>query len=116
MSFDMIPSIPLAILIEPLVKLLNMSDNTEYNIEDFSFFLAISRHPRLSIKNAVQILDVLGRIYVNHPNLVNLARIPMLKIMKKHSQSPIITDYMTKFLAVIVKKILKPLLSTKKLT
>ena len=37
----------------------------KFNIFDFDFFTAIAKHPRLNIKNAIQVLDLMAKAYLN---------------------------------------------------
>lgn len=53
--FERSNTIPIGILIEPLVKqiLITESVTFNFNVFDFDFFSSLARHSRLNIKNAV---------------------------------------------------------------
>lgn len=54
-TFERISTIPVGILVDPLVRQIYMSEGItfKFNIFDFDFFTAIARHPRLNIKSAI---------------------------------------------------------------
>lgn len=65
--FEDIPAIPVGIVVDPLVKLIQESegDTYIYNTIDFDFFVAIAKHPKLHPRNALQLIDILAKIYLN---------------------------------------------------
>ena len=64
--FESYTNIPPSILIEPFIKQIRRSEGITffYNIFDFDFFLGVAKHPKLLIKNAIQTLDLLAKIYL----------------------------------------------------
>jgi len=65
--FQNIKNIPIAILLESLMKQIKLSGNVTYhfNIFDFEFFKVIAKHPRLHLKLAIDFVDLLGKIICN---------------------------------------------------
>lgn len=65
--FNNIKNIPIAILLESLMKQISLSGNVTYhfNIFDFEFFQVIAKHPRLHLKLAIDFVDLLGKIICN---------------------------------------------------
>jgi hypothetical protein len=66
MIFKLIMSIPVGILVEPYIKQVNISldsENNFFNLPDINFIVTLCNHPRLNSRDAVLILDILGRIY-----------------------------------------------------
>jgi len=61
------PTIPIGILIEPLVTQLHASQGVTYfpNIFDFEFLTQLARHGKLQLKHGVLLLDLLAKIYIN---------------------------------------------------
>ena len=41
----------------------------KFNVFDFDFFTSIAKHPRLTIKNAIQIVDLMAKAYLNENSL-----------------------------------------------
>ena len=57
----------------------------KFNIFDFDFFTAIARHPRLNIKNAIQVADLMAKSYLNE-NAVDFqttAAIPLMLVVTR---------------------------------
>ena len=65
--FETIPSIPVSFVVDPLVKCIQEGDGTTYfyNTIDFDFFAAVAKHPKLHLRNALQLIDILAKIYLN---------------------------------------------------
>lgn len=87
--FEKVPKIPVGVVIEPLVKQIHVSDDTTYvyNTFDFDFFISVSRHPRLSVKHGVQLMDVLGKIYLNDFHYFRAAGIAFMLIAHRHAEA-----------------------------
>ena len=64
--FAEFPEIPLKILLEPLIKHLKISKFLDFNTSDFFFFISLSQHPKLNFKIALQLMDILAKIYIEH--------------------------------------------------
>jgi hypothetical protein len=64
---EQIRSIPIAILVEPLIKRIQVSEGSSYiyNVFDIEFLITVCNHPRVNIKLAVQLIDLLAKIYLN---------------------------------------------------
>jgi len=69
MLFDSSETIPIGILLDPLIKQLVESEGSEYNYNtfDFEFFTNIAKHPKLKINDAIPLMDILAKIYINDP-------------------------------------------------
>lgn len=96
--FNSIKNIPVGILLEPLVKQLQVVSGIEYQIIDFDFFIKIARHPRLAMKNAVQTMDALGKIYMNEIEYSKAAAIPFMIIASRFIEGPTVQEYLCKFI------------------
>ena len=61
------PSIPIGILVEPLIKQLHEGLNVTYlpNVFDFEFFTSLARHGKLKVKEAILMLDLLAKVFLN---------------------------------------------------
>lgn len=60
------PTIPVGIIIEPLVKQIAGAPILRLDLHDFSFFETLAHHPKLSAKSAISLLDVLARLHLTH--------------------------------------------------
>jgi hypothetical protein len=92
--FDENPAIPVGILLEPLVKQLQVANDIVYSIADFDFFVKIAKHPRLNLKNAVQTMDILGKIYLNDETYMKASGIPFMIIANRFIESNSIQEYL----------------------
>jgi hypothetical protein len=66
--FETIPSIPVSIVVDPLIKCMQTNEMTTYqfNTFDFDLFLAIAKHPKLTLlPSGLTVLDQLSRIYLS---------------------------------------------------
>ena len=66
-TFGREADMPVGILLDPYLKQLQVADISVCNLADLNFFLIISKHPRLTVKNAVQVLDILAKYAVAMP-------------------------------------------------
>jgi hypothetical protein len=66
-TIDDIPAIPVAFVVDPLIKLLQEAegDTYIYNSIDFDFFVALAKHPKLQPRNALPMIDFFAKIYLN---------------------------------------------------
>lgn len=65
--FEFQPTIPVGFVVEPLVNQLQMAEGVSYhyNSVDFQFFVAIAKHPKLQAQQAIPLIDMLAKIYLN---------------------------------------------------
>eukprot|EP00357_Protocruzia_adherens_P031664 CAMPEP_0115033794 /NCGR_PEP_ID=MMETSP0216-20121206/40176_1 /TAXON_ID=223996 /ORGANISM="Protocruzia adherens, Strain Boccale" /LENGTH=1250 /DNA_ID=CAMNT_0002412373 /DNA_START=59 /DNA_END=3809 /DNA_ORIENTATION=- len=98
-TFESLPTIPVGILVEPLIKQIQVSEGVTYfyQVFDFDFFVTLARHPRLTIKNAIQLLDLLAKIYLNDVVYARPASIPFVLIVQRHSENETIQDFVQKY-------------------
>lgn len=66
-TFERISTIPVGILVDPIVKQIYLTEGVtfKFNVFDFEFFASLARHPRLTIKNGIQIADLMAKAYLN---------------------------------------------------
>lgn len=55
-----------------------------YNVFDFNFFNYISKHDKIQIKNAILLLDLLAKVYLNNFVYAQLSMVPILNIVSKN--------------------------------
>lgn len=65
--FESSETIPVGILLEPLMKQFIESEGSTYNYNtfDFEFFISVVKHPKLKQNDAVTLMDILAKIYLN---------------------------------------------------
>jgi hypothetical protein len=97
MIFDEVSNIPIGILLEPMLKQLQVTNDVMYNIADFDFFIKIAKHPRLNLKNAVQTIDALGKIYANEFMFIKASAIPFMMIATRFVDGSSMQEYLYRF-------------------
>lgn len=100
--YDLLPSIPVNILVEPLVSQIQVTENLSYfyNIFDFTFFNYISKHEKLPLKTGIQMLDLLFKIYLNNQTFSQLASESILRIIQRFVSSESLQEFVIKFIKV----------------
>ena len=96
------PAIPISIVTEPLIKQVQTSENITYffNLFDFAFVSLIAGHPKLNIKNALQILDMLARTLLNDALFSAVAVQSFIKTSAKFGAEPAVSEFLLKFVNV----------------
>ncbi|KAM3144419.1 hypothetical protein pb186bvf_003583 [Paramecium bursaria] len=85
-------SIPIDILIEPLVKQIIMND-TLVNFPDMKLFKFIVGHPKMRVRLAIILLDLLAKIYLNNPIYSSLAFNPIQILLARFAESQLLREY-----------------------
>ena len=67
-----------------LIKKINLFFNFNWNFFDFNFFAYISCQNKLQIKNAIELLDLLAKIYLNDVIHAQLSAISILTIIENN--------------------------------
>lgn len=104
-TFESTPSIPIGILVDPIIKQMKVIETLGYGTFDFEFFIAAAKHPRFSLKNAVQSLDILGKVYLHDPIFSKTASIPFMMISSKFIQTSLMQEFLEKFVGYGLKQI-----------
>jgi hypothetical protein len=103
--FTNIKNIPVAILLESLMKQITLSGNVTYhfNIFDFEFFKVIAMHPRLHLKLAIDFVDMLGKIICNDVTFSNSASESFMIILRRYHDHETMQLYIRSFTKVAMK-------------
>lgn len=91
------PNIPLGILLDPLLKQMQVTDSSEINLPDFDFFQTIAKHPKLNVKNAIQVLDWLGKVYLSSTGFGQAAGIPFVIISSRFIETSPLQEYLYRY-------------------
>ena len=65
LTFESLPSMPVSILVDPLIKRLQVEE-LGLNTFDFDFIVAIAQHGSTTLKQGIHLIDILGKIYLNN--------------------------------------------------
>lgn len=100
--FQSSDNIPIGIVIEPLVKQLQVSDvsSQTLNLFDLEFLTSAAENPKLSLKHGIQLLDILAKIYLNNIVFAYIAGKGLLHIISTNIDSEAIQEYVLKFIKI----------------
>jgi hypothetical protein len=101
--FEDCNTIPVNILLDPFIKQLRASNSSifTFNLFDFTFFTSVAEHPKLQIKNALQILDLLAKLYISSHLLSYCAIKPFIMIVRRFKKQISLCSYMENLIKVI---------------
>jgi hypothetical protein len=105
--FENVKSIPIGLLVDPYIKANQIQDNFLFQTFDFDFFTFVSKHPKLSIKNAIQVLDLLARIYLNDVCNASAACVPFIMICSRFIDDTQCQEFILKFMTISLNQYLQ---------
>lgn len=89
-------NIPIGIIVEPYLKRLQVLD-VPLEIFDYDFISVLSQYPLLSLKQAIQLIDLVGKFYLNDPVFAKLSGVPFTQVASRFiSQGPM-QEYLNMF-------------------
>lgn len=95
-------TIPLANLVEAVVKQALQLKNNNFQIFDLDFYIALSRHPSLSLKEAILLVDLCSKLLTIDSIFSSAAEIPFLIISSRFVEFLAYQDYLAKFVSLIL--------------
>mmetsp|Transcript_30215 Transcript_30215/g.29506 ORF Transcript_30215/g.29506 Transcript_30215/m.29506 type:complete len:304 (-) Transcript_30215:876-1787(-) len=97
--FENNPTIPIGLLVEPLIKQVQATENVTYffKVFDFDFFSFLAKHAKLTIAYALPIADLLAKIYLNDVSFASAAKVPFLELCSRFSHDEQIQEFIIKF-------------------
>ena len=106
--FETSETIPVGILLEPLMKQFAESEGTTYNYNtfDFEFFISLIKHPKLKLNDAIPLMDILAKIYLNDNIFWYAASVPLMMIITKFIDAPVLMGYVKKFVTLALSMLL----------
>jgi hypothetical protein len=91
-----VPSIPVGLLVDPIIKQFSGAVNY-YHPFDVDFLLAISKHPRLSLKSAIQLIDIVSKIYLLDTTYSKAAGVAFTYLAARYLETEAMQDFLHKF-------------------
>lgn len=106
--FELQPTIPVGFVVEPLVNQLQIAEGVSYhyNSIDFQFFVAIGKHPKLHAQQAIPLIDILAKIYLNDQAYAQSCSRPLLMLVTRFINDNGVRDFLVKFLTVSLSMLL----------
>lgn len=97
-AFDRFQSIPVDIIVEPLIKELQIMEasTSTLNLFDFKLFNYIASHNKLTLKNGIQLLDSLAKIYLNVITFAHCCKTAMTRLISRFAEEESMQEYLEK--------------------
>ena len=100
--FKTTESIPIGVILDPLVKQLQALETSSQSINlfDLEFLMSSAQHPKLSLKHSVQLLDLFAKIYLNNLIFANIAGKGFIQLIASNLEAESIQDYILKYIKI----------------
>ena len=95
--FNKNPGIPIGIILDPYIKKLQVSD-ISLEIFDYDFLSVLSESSQLTIKNGIQVIDIIGKYYLNEVTYSKASGVPFTHIASRFIQQQAMQDYLYMFI------------------
>ena len=98
-------SIPVDILADPMIKQIQVSEKTTYmlNFFDFDLLFIISKHPKLQVKIAILLIDLMAKLYLNNLIWNSLAKRIIMNLLDRFIETPVFQEYLCKMFEVLLE-------------
>ena len=96
-TLEAMPHVPVGVMVPPIVKQATLYG---YNNHDFDFFITLAKHPRLTLRHGLLLVDLIGKICLNDPLFGRVATVPFLILAKKFGEEDAMQEYMERFCKV----------------
>lgn len=106
--FESQPTIPVGFVVEPLVNQLQLAEGVSYhyNSVDFQFFVAIAKHPKLQAQQAIPLIDILAKIYLNDQSYAQCCSRPLMMLISRFINDAGVREFLVKFMTVSLSMLL----------
>jgi hypothetical protein len=106
--FETQPTIPVGFVVEPLVNQLQMAEGVSYyyNSVDFQFFVVIAKHPKLQAQQAIPLIDILAKIYLNDQSYAQSCSRPLMMLITRFINDKGVREFLVKFMTVSLSMLL----------
>ena len=86
---------------------LSLNVTYQYCSGDFDFFVVLAKHPKLTAKNGVQLLDVIAKVYFSDVCFANAARLPFMLIVNRFADDEEMHEFVEKVVALALGTLLR---------
>lgn len=106
--FETQQTIPVGFVVDPLVNQLQLAEGVSYfyNSVDFQFFVTIAKHPKLHAAQALPLIDILAKIYLNDQAYAQACSRPLMMLVSRFINDRGVHDFLIKFLTVSLSMLL----------
>ena len=102
-TLERMPLVPVGVVVEPAIKQFALYG---YSSTDFDFILALARHPRLVMRHAIMLMDLLGKICINDPLFGRIASVPFLIMLNRFHFEPLVLQYVGRYAQVCLSMLM----------
>ena len=88
--------IPIGVLAEPYVKKFQLNESA-FEMFDFDFVIVLAQHPKLSVQHAIQLIDLMGKIYLNQLFFSKAAGVPFTYLASRFIEVSPMQDFLIIF-------------------
>ena len=101
-------SIPVSILIEPLLRIIQLNEKMFIlNVFDYNFFAMLATHSKITASPiGLQLMDMFARFILNDPIWQSSACVPFMQLAERFKDEPQIQDFLLKFSTLAVTSVL----------
>ncbi len=103
-SMGTLRQIPVGILIDPIVKQASLMG---YDEDDLALLAITAQHPRLGIKHALIVLDLLGKIVLHDPVYCRMCWEPFFTLLRRFPRQLQMQNFVLSFCQVALKQLLQ---------
>jgi hypothetical protein len=93
-SINKMMTIPVGVLIDPLVK---QASTHGYNNHDFELFSVLANHSRMTVDQCMPLCDLLGKISLNDPLFGRSATKPLGVLLRRFGNQPRMHEFVERF-------------------
>lgn len=102
--FKIVQSIPVGILVEPYSKqiMYNLNKTYFFSLNDLNFIVILSKHPRLNVKDAILLLDILGKIYTECLYYYKVIKLVFLMLLSRYLMNQLGIEFTMKLIKYLI--------------
>jgi hypothetical protein len=98
---------PVGILVEPMMKKIQLANSNLLTVIDMELFLVIAKHPRCTPRHAEMLAQVLSRVAVESPDFGRSASVPLLTILHRFSDEDLVIGFFEHFLQITLTRLIQ---------
>lgn len=102
-----VEGIPISILIDPYIKMFQVDKDAKYNVFDFKFISFISANQGLCVRDAIFLLDLLGKVIANDLVFQFFSVEPFVVVVERFVGNSAVQEFIAKYVSLGVKLALK---------
>jgi len=106
--FTNYPNIPIGLLVDELIKQIHQHENDsfEFKIFDFEFFIFVAKHPKLQQSHAIQLLDLLAKVYLNNNTYASAASVPFMLLASRFASNEQVHEFLMSLVTICISQLL----------